>query len=94
MSCCSSGAYLPRRGDWVAIAAIGASFVLFFFVLADLLDAVKDPEFVGGGKSWTWVEFPGFEIDLGFFVDEITIVMLGRRQLRLPAWCRSTPSPT
>ncbi|MEK7248119.1 MAG: NADH-quinone oxidoreductase subunit L, partial [Chloroflexota bacterium] len=70
------GAYLPRRGDFVAIAAIGASFVLFFFVLADLLDAVKDPEFAGGVKSWTWVEFPGFEIDLGFFVDEITIVML------------------
>lgn len=70
------GAYLPRRGDWVAIAAIGASFVLFWFVLADLLDAVKDPEFVGGGKSWTWVEFTDFKIDLGFFVDEITIVML------------------
>ncbi|HVP05931.1 MAG TPA: NADH-quinone oxidoreductase subunit L [Dehalococcoidia bacterium] len=70
------GAYLPRRGDWVAIAAIGASFVLFFFVLADLLDAVKDPEFVGGVKSWTWVEFDNFKIELGFFVDQITIVML------------------
>ncbi len=70
------GAYLPRRGDWVAIAAIGASFVLFFFVLADLLDAVKSEDFVGGGKSWTWVEFKDFHIDLGFFVDEIAIVML------------------
>ena len=35
------GAYLPRRGDWVSIAAIGASFILFFFVLADLLDHVN-----------------------------------------------------
>ena len=32
------GPYLPRRGDWLAIAAIGASFVLVFPVLANLLD--------------------------------------------------------
>jgi NADH-quinone oxidoreductase subunit L len=72
------GPYLPRRGDWVAIAAIGASFVLFFPVLFDLMDAIDaDQEgFVGGVKSWEWISFPGFEIDLGFFVDEIAIVML------------------
>jgi NADH-quinone oxidoreductase subunit L len=72
------GPYLPRRGDWLAIAAIGASFILFFPVLADLLDAidVQGEEFVGGGKSWEWIDFEGFRIDLGFFVDEITIVML------------------
>jgi len=70
------GAYLPRRGDWVAIAAMGGSFILFFFVLADLLDHVTDPGFVGGVKSWNWIEFSGFKIELGFFVDQITIVML------------------
>jgi len=72
------GPYIPRRGDWVAILAIGASFVLFFPVLLDLQDAIgSDPEaFQGGGKSWEWISFEGFEIDLGFFVDEITIVML------------------
>ncbi len=72
------GPYLPRRGDWLSIAAIATSFVLFFFVLADLLDAVNaDQEgFVGGVKSWEWLSFEGFEIDLGFFTDEITIVML------------------
>jgi NADH-quinone oxidoreductase subunit L len=72
------GPYLPRRGDWLAILAIAASFVLFFPVLADLLDALEaDHEgFVGGGKSWEWISFEGFQIDLGFFVDEITIVML------------------
>ncbi len=70
------GKYLPRGGDWLAIAAIAASFGLFFPVLADVLDAVKDPEFAGGGKSWEWVAFGDFEIRLGFLVDEIAIVML------------------
>jgi NADH-quinone oxidoreductase subunit L len=73
-----AGPYIPRRGDWVAILAIGVSFILFFPVLFDLMDALEaDHEgFVGGGKSWEWLSFEGFEIDIGFFVDEITIVML------------------
>jgi NADH-quinone oxidoreductase subunit L len=70
------GKYLPRKGDWVAIGAIAASFVLFLFVLVDLLDVVDEPGFVGGEKSWEWVSFGSFEIRLGFFTDEITIVML------------------
>ncbi|MCH8814104.1 MAG: NADH-quinone oxidoreductase subunit L [Chloroflexi bacterium] len=70
------GKYLPRKGDWVAIGAIAASFVLFFFVLADLLDVVDEPGFTGGEKSWEWVSFGDFEIRLGFFTDQITIVML------------------
>jgi len=74
-----AGPYLPRHGDWVAIAAIGASFILFFPVLFDLMDALDaDHEgFIGGTKSWEWLSFEGFEIRLGFFTDEITIVMLG-----------------
>ena len=71
-----AGPYLPRRGDWLAIGAIGASFVLFFPVLIDLLDVVDTEGFVGGGKSWDWISYEGFNIKLGFFVDQITIVML------------------
>ena len=80
-----AGPYLPRRGDWLSIAAIGASFILFWFVLADLVDAINaDQEgFVGGVKTWEWLSFetPGlpfenFTIEIGFLVDEITIVML------------------
>jgi NADH-quinone oxidoreductase subunit L len=72
------GPYLPRRGDWVAVLAIGATFVLFFPVLADLLDAIDaDYEgFTGGGKSWEWISVEGFEIDIGVYVDEITVTML------------------
>ncbi len=71
-----AGKYLPRGGDFIAIGAIAASFVLFFPVLADLLDVVEEPGFAGGGKSWEWVRFADFEIRLGFLVDEIAIVML------------------
>ncbi|HEV8573843.1 MAG TPA: NADH-quinone oxidoreductase subunit L, partial [Dehalococcoidia bacterium] len=70
------GKYLPRGGDFIAIAAIGVSFVLLFPVLADFLDNANGTEFVPGEKSWEWVQFGDFEIRLGFFVDQITIVML------------------
>jgi len=70
------GKYLPRGGDFVAIAAIAASLVLLFPVLADFLDNASGTEFVPGEKSWEWVQFGDFEIRLGFFVDQIAIVML------------------
>ncbi|MEX1195444.1 MAG: NADH-quinone oxidoreductase subunit L [Dehalococcoidia bacterium] len=71
-----AGPYLPRKGDWVAILAIGASFVLLFPVLADLLDKSDGTEYVAGVKAWEWVQFSDFKIELGFYVDPITIVML------------------
>jgi NADH-quinone oxidoreductase subunit L len=70
------GKYLPRGGDWVAIGAIGASVVIFFPVLADLLDQVNEAGFAGGGKTWEWISFPGLDINLGFHVDQLAIVML------------------
>jgi NADH-quinone oxidoreductase subunit L len=79
-----TGKYLPRGGDFIAIGAILASFVLFFPVLIDVLDAIDSEgieEFAGGGKSWEWIRFDlggtrDFEINLGFHVDQIAIVML------------------
>src|SRR3990170_4047577 len=70
------GKYLPRRGDWVAIGAIAASLVVFSFVLADLLDALDQPEFAGGGRAWDWVTFDNFSIRLGFAVVQLAIVMI------------------
>ena len=71
-----AGPYLPRKGDWVAIAAIGASFLLFFPVLADLIDKANGTEYEAGVKAWEWVQFNDFTIEIGFYVDPITIVML------------------
>jgi len=70
------GKYLPRGGDFIAILAIAASFALLFPVLIDFLDHTHGTEFVPGEKSWQWVQFGDFEIRLGFFVDQIAIVML------------------
>src|SRR3990170_261180 len=77
------GRYLPRRGDWVAIGAATASFVLFFPVLIDLLDKLDPstglrtggPDFPGR-HGWDWVSFGEFELRLGFQVDQLTVVML------------------
>ena len=49
---------------------------MFFPVLADFLDKANGTDFVSAEKSWKWVQFDNFEIRLGFFVDQITIVML------------------
>jgi len=76
------GPYLPRKGDWLAIAAIGASFVLVFPILADLLDQADGTTYVAGEKAWEWISFDlaaageTFNIEIGFYVDPITIVML------------------
>ncbi|MCH8850638.1 MAG: NADH-quinone oxidoreductase subunit L, partial [Chloroflexi bacterium] len=73
------GPYLPRHGDWLAIGAIFASFVLVFPIIADFTDAVaeKGAEFAGVTNSIQWMEVPGLlELRLGIHVDAITIVML------------------
>ncbi len=73
------GPYLPRRGDWLAIAAIFASFVLAFPIIADLTSALAEhgTEFAGAANSIQWLEVPGeLELRLGVFVDPITVVML------------------
>jgi NADH-quinone oxidoreductase subunit L len=69
------GKYLPRRGDWLAIGAATASFLLFFPVLSDLLDKLGGPG-VPGRHGWDWVSFGDFQLRLGFQVDQLTIVML------------------
>ncbi len=74
-----TGKYLPRGGDFISILAILASFVVFLVVLADVLDAIDAQgaaEFAGGGKSWEWINFEGFEINLGFHADQLSMVMV------------------
>ncbi|MBI1886091.1 MAG: NADH-quinone oxidoreductase subunit L [Chloroflexi bacterium] len=70
------GKYLPRKGDWLAIGAIAASFALFIPVLADLLDEVGREGFAGVVSGTDWVEFDTFNLRLGFMVDQLAIVML------------------
>jgi NADH-quinone oxidoreductase subunit L len=73
--------YLPRRGDWVAIAAAVASFVGFLFVAVDLFDQlpVFAEELVNNESGFDWVEIPeiDFLLRIGFHVDQLAVVMLG-----------------
>ncbi|HEY8489782.1 MAG TPA: NADH-quinone oxidoreductase subunit L, partial [Dehalococcoidia bacterium] len=64
---------LPRKGDWLGIAAILASFLLFFPVLADALDNLDSLPFV---RTEEWFAFDGFQVNLGIYVDQLTLVML------------------
>ncbi len=73
------GPYLPRRGDWLAVGAIFASFVLVFPIIADFTQALADEggEFAGVSNSIEWLAVPGYiTLNLGVHVDAITVVML------------------
>jgi NADH-quinone oxidoreductase subunit L len=73
------GPYLPRKGDWIAILAIGATFALVFLIIADFTDALakQGAGFAGASNSILWFNAAGaLQINLGVHVDGITIVML------------------
>ena len=68
------GKRLPRQGDWISIIAIVTTLILSLTL------------FIGMLSSWnykfsheiyfSWIDLGAFKIDLGFWVDNITIVML------------------
>jgi NADH-quinone oxidoreductase subunit L len=69
------GRFLPRKGDWLGVAAIGASFVLFFFVLHDFLHVGQTHWPIV--KTIKWSDVGTFRLRMGTYVDPITIVMFG-----------------
>ena len=71
------GKYLPRKGDWLSVLAILASFVIFLFVLKDLTNALASGgEFAPGRSGADWVAFEGFKLRIGFAVDQLAAVMV------------------
>jgi len=69
--------WLPRKGDWVAIALMATAFVLVIALGKDVSDAIGAGSFQGTARSWQWFNVPGYiEIRMGTFVDQITLVML------------------
>jgi len=72
--------YLPRRGDFIAIGAAIASFVMFLMVAVDLFDQlpVFAHDLQNNTSGFDWVEIPevDFLLRIGFRVDQITVVML------------------
>ncbi len=77
---------LPRKGDWLAIALMAATFVLVLAVARDLQNNIDkynhlliscNQNCVGVARSWQWFNVPGYiEIRMGTYVDQITLVML------------------
>ena len=68
------GRYLPGKGSYLAILAIAAGFVIFWFVAIDRidqgatgLDVFTQKWFQAGSATLTW----------GIIVDPLTVVMLG-----------------
>ncbi len=69
--------YLPRKGDFIAIALMGIALALVVPIAVDMTDAIGAGEFDGVARSRQWLEIPGYiEIRMGTFVDQITLVML------------------
>lgn len=75
------GRWLPRKGDWLAVLAVGAALVLFFFVLHDFLhqrDALMNAhEYWSIGMDNTWSHVGNFQLVFGTYVDPLSAVMLG-----------------
>ena len=67
------GRYLPKRGAFVSILAILAGFVIFWFVLADLLGSGLDHK----AYSFNWITVGETNITWGMMVDKLSVVMLG-----------------
>ncbi|MEE8335688.1 MAG: NADH-quinone oxidoreductase subunit L, partial [Candidatus Neomarinimicrobiota bacterium] len=69
-----AGKKLPREGDWVAIGAVLLTLVLSFGLLLNMF-INADPNFKYE-TSFLWMDLGSFKIEIGFLIDNITIVML------------------
>ena len=65
------GRWLPMRGAFVSVAAILLGFVLFWFVLADLLANG------GGAFGGGWLVLGDVSITWGVIVDRLSVTMIG-----------------
>ena len=72
--------YLPRKGDFVAISAIIASFIAMLMVAADLFEqlpaAASGLVGTNSGFDWIKIEDMDFIMRIGFHVDQLAMVML------------------
>ena len=68
------GKRLPRQGDWVSIAAIIITLILSLSLFIGMLSS-WDYKF-SHEIYFSWIDLGAFKINLGFWIDNITIVML------------------
>ncbi|MBI2846604.1 MAG: NADH-quinone oxidoreductase subunit L [Chloroflexi bacterium] len=65
------GKRLPGKGSYVAITAIGLGFILFWFVLKDLLYS-RPATF-----NVTWFDVSKYSLKWGMIIDPLSVLMLG-----------------
>ncbi len=65
------GRFLPKQGVYIPIAAIAMGFVIFWFVLADLV--ANGPRAI----AIDWIALGGTRISWGIIVDRLSVTMLG-----------------
>ena len=68
------GKKLPRQGDWVSVGAILITLILSLSLFMTML-MNWDPNF-SHEASMTWIDLGAFNVALGFWIDNITVVML------------------
>ena len=68
------GKRLPRQGDWVSVGAILITLVLSLSLFIGMLSGWNYK--FSHEVYFSWIDLGAFKIDLGFWVDNITIVML------------------
>jgi len=68
------GKKLPRQGDWVSILAIATTLILALIMFVIMI-LNYNPNFKNEA-SFTWLDMGAFKIELGFLVDNVTIIML------------------
>ncbi len=68
------GKRLPRQGDWLSIGAILTTLIFAAIMFVSMI-LEYDPDFKHEA-SFTWFDMGAFNIQLGFLIDNITIIML------------------
>ncbi len=74
------GRRLPRGGDWLATGAIGAAAVLALVLFFRFIVGGHDPGWhwasAEHGLSWRWMDLGAFELNVGVWLDNMTVIML------------------
>ncbi len=68
------GKRLPRQGDWVSVGAILITLILSLSLLINMF--MNWDQNFSHEATMSWIDLGAFKIELGFWVDNITIVML------------------
>ncbi len=74
------GRRLPRGGDWLATAGIATSAAIALTLLFRFTFAAWDPGWhwasAEHGLSWRWLELGSVQLSVGFWLDNMTVIML------------------